>query len=387
MSLQEMSFLWTWDTRMDWCGDKAPIPEKMASPDATIPYYGNEKSFIDNYRRLVDFMSDVGLKHVLIWGLLRDSHGGVNAAIEICEYARAKNVGIIAGIGTQGYGGVYYDGEHEFNSSCWLAKHPELREDAVQISQNASIALRGKAICPSNPANIEWLTRGLEWLIETVPVDGLYLENGDYINCACETCNRRRREISDIYDIYFRSLTLSYQPVIDFIRENHPDIPVINTLYTGFNKKFIQDHSGLFKLASYDNVYNMWTMTNTTKKENWEKGISFINDSNIGYYHYFSTANNSQRMTFANEIYHNFKKMNDLNFKGVSIYGEVSANSIVGLINYITFAECIEHSDYDYDEFISTTLPECIAGYGFDIDVVMKELLKVNKIHFGSCGL
>ena len=372
---------------MRWAETTSEIPNKMASPDATIPYYGNKILFIENYTRLIDFMSEIGLEYLLIWGLLRDSHGGVDAAIKICEHAHDKKVKIIAGIGTQGYGGIYYEGNHEFNSSTWIAKHPELSENTVQISQNATINLRGKEICPSNPRNIDWLTRGVEWLLTSVPVDGLYLENGDYINCACPICNKKRMEVEDICEIYFRSLTISYQPVLDFVRKHHPDIFVINTLYSGFNKKFLQDHSGLFKLSQFDNTYNMWTLTNTSKKENWEKGIEFDNNNNIGYFHYFSSANNSHQMNFAQRICENFNKLTALKFKGAAIYGEEPANSIVALINYITFAKCVNDSSFDSQFFLKKELSERVSDYGFDIDLVHKELDTIKDIHFGSQGL
>jgi len=387
MSLYEKSFLWTWDTRMNWIKDKSEIPRKMASPDSVIPYYGNEKLFLENYMRLIDLMKELDIPYVLIWGLLRDSHGGVDAAIKICEYAHEKNVKIIAGIGTQGYGGVYYEGKHKFNSSNWLAKHPELSEDAVLVQQNAVVELRGKSLCPSRPENIEWLLNGIEWLIKTIPIDGLYLENGDYINCACKVCNERRKNIKDIYDIYFRSLTISYQPIIDYIEENYPDIPVINTLYSGFNEKFLRDHSGLFSLSKYENTFNLWTLTNTSKQEEWEKNISFKNDNNLAYFHYFSTANNSHKMLFAKEIYENFVKLSKLRFKGVAIYGEESADSIVGLANYFTFAECIKNTDIDFAKFMQTILPEKLINYGFATDSIYKELNKNKEIHFGCRGI
>lgn len=366
MSLSEKSFLWTWDTRMNWTKEEFEIPKKMASCDQIMPYFGNKELFLDNYKRLIDFMGQVNIPHLIIWGLLRDNHGGVDAAIKLCEYAHDHNVKIISGIGTQGYGGVFYEGQHEFNALCWIDQHPELAENTVLIKHNSIIELRGKALCPSKQQNIEWLNRGIDWLIKTIPIDGINLENGDYINCPCKECNRRRSEVNDIYDIYFRSLSLSYQPIIDFVIENHPHIYVVNSLYTGFHQKFIDDHAGLFSLSKHDNTCNSWTLTQMSKETDWDKGIVFPNDHNQAYFHYFSTANNSQQTFFGKQIHNNFQKLSKLNFNGAGIYGEESADSIIGLANYLFFAECIKDCNVDYHYLLNELLPNKCKEHDLD---------------------
>ena len=64
---------------------------------------------------------------MILWGFLRDTHGGVEASKELCRYASRRGVRILPGVGTSGYAGYYYEGKNEFNADTWLARHPELR--------------------------------------------------------------------------------------------------------------------------------------------------------------------------------------------------------------------------------------------------------------------
>jgi len=64
---------------------------------------------------------------VIIFGLLRDRHGGESAANELCAYAHDRGVKVIAGVGTSWYGGPYYEGAHPYNVRCYLTQHPERR--------------------------------------------------------------------------------------------------------------------------------------------------------------------------------------------------------------------------------------------------------------------
>ncbi len=41
-----------------------------------------KKSFLGNYKKLIDYMSDHDLNGVILWGFLDDQHGGEEAAVE-----------------------------------------------------------------------------------------------------------------------------------------------------------------------------------------------------------------------------------------------------------------------------------------------------------------
>jgi hypothetical protein len=96
-------WFWDWDSRMDW-----GAPGK-ASTVCGGPYPKPAGSFLIDAERCVDFMADHKFNGLILWGFLRDSHGGVAASQELCHYARRRGVRILPGVGTNdSYGGYYY---------------------------------------------------------------------------------------------------------------------------------------------------------------------------------------------------------------------------------------------------------------------------------------
>ena len=83
--------------------------------------------FLEDYRRLVDAASALGVGGIVLWGFLRDQHGGVAHAKRVVEYAASKNVAIYPGVGTTCYGGIYYQGDHRYSLSRFLEKNPDAR--------------------------------------------------------------------------------------------------------------------------------------------------------------------------------------------------------------------------------------------------------------------
>ena len=116
--------LWCWDARMTWDDEPETIALRMAAADKKFPYPKRPESFLVGFKRLVDYCAEIGVHSVTVWGFLRDAHGGVKAAGELCEYASDRGVGILPGVGLCSYGGYYYDGEHPFNLDTYLKNHP-----------------------------------------------------------------------------------------------------------------------------------------------------------------------------------------------------------------------------------------------------------------------
>ena len=71
-------------------------------------------------------MSRNRIPAVVVYGMFRDSHGGVEAAQALCRYANERGVRILPGVAINAYGGIYREGDHPFNLATWLRKHPEL---------------------------------------------------------------------------------------------------------------------------------------------------------------------------------------------------------------------------------------------------------------------
>ena len=118
----------------------------MGRPGEYGRYGKPPDSFLADYKAAVDFMAEHGVNGIVIWGFLRDAHGGVAAAQELCRYATERGVRILPGVGTSGYGGYYYEGSNRYNAKTWITEHPELR----------SVNKDGKSIrspCPSKKGN------------------------------------------------------------------------------------------------------------------------------------------------------------------------------------------------------------------------------------------
>jgi hypothetical protein len=50
-------------------------------------YVKAPEAYVADYRRLIDWASRNRFNGVIVWGFLRDSHGGIAAAQTICKYA------------------------------------------------------------------------------------------------------------------------------------------------------------------------------------------------------------------------------------------------------------------------------------------------------------
>ncbi len=113
---------WTWDHSTNWDLDQIGAQEI----GVFCPYGKPPDGFLADYKRMVDFMSRHRIGGVTIYGFFRDSHGGVEAAQELCRYANERGVRILPGVAINAYGGIYWEGEHPYNLATWLRKHPEL---------------------------------------------------------------------------------------------------------------------------------------------------------------------------------------------------------------------------------------------------------------------
>ena len=100
-------FFWSWDHSTNWtlhaygaqnCG--------VSNAYAKAP-----EMFLQDYKRVVDFAAAHKMDAVGMAGMLRESHGGVEAARQLCNYAAEKGVRIYMIAGLFAYGGIYYEGE------------------------------------------------------------------------------------------------------------------------------------------------------------------------------------------------------------------------------------------------------------------------------------
>ena len=189
---------WTWDHSTNWELSQVGLQEI----GVFNPYAKPPGGFLADYRRLVDFCSLNRIAAIVIFGFLRDSHGGIAAAQELCRYANERGVRIIPGIAIGAYGGVYWEGDHPYNLATWLRKNPQF---AATMEKGVGFQLADLSFplnfprsdytmtaCPSAPETMDWMEAAVGWLAETFEIGGINIESGDYGVCGCARCVARR---------------------------------------------------------------------------------------------------------------------------------------------------------------------------------------------------
>lgn len=218
---------WTWDCRTNW---ELGVPG-MRDRTKYIPYTKPPETFLKDYKKVVDYMSAHKLNGLIIWGFLRDSHGGVKAAQELLDYAHERGVRILPGVGSSYYGGFYFEGDNRFNVTTWLSQNPS----NLRFLDRYGRLLPG-AICPSKPANQQWLREGAEWFFKTFPnMGGVNLEQGDYMACQTEDCKRARARPENDPNYYW-DMMKTQVPIIEVGSAINPQAWFIYATYTGFSE-------------------------------------------------------------------------------------------------------------------------------------------------------
>lgn len=77
---------------------------------------------MEDYSRLIDFMSLHRISGVTIYGFLRDNHGGIESVQALYRYAAERGVRILPRVGINAYGGIYWEGDHRYIRAC-LKQH------------------------------------------------------------------------------------------------------------------------------------------------------------------------------------------------------------------------------------------------------------------------
>jgi hypothetical protein len=213
----------TWDHSTNWDVEQAGQQET----GALNTYQKAPEAFLSDYTRAVDFASENRISALTVYGLLRDIHGGADAARTLCTYAAERGVRIIAGVGINSYGGIYFDGDHPFNLATWLRQRPEL---AAQLSPDIGFHIDemppmsfprseyALATCPSRPENLEWNAEAIRWLVRDIGVGGINWETGDYGQCQCADCRATALPGSANQSWSYQAMARSYPRLLDEAR-------------------------------------------------------------------------------------------------------------------------------------------------------------------------
>ena len=141
MSGELRRFGWCWDHSTNW----TPAVHGRQTFGANQSYEKRPEVFLSDYKRLLDFLGRKGFVGLCVWGLLRESHGGVEAAREIVRYGRGRGVAVTPGVGLFTYGGAFYEGRHDYNLETFALKHPECIAVVADIEKGETLSFTQRA--------------------------------------------------------------------------------------------------------------------------------------------------------------------------------------------------------------------------------------------------
>lgn len=221
---------WTWDHCTSWVLNQ-PGEHNIGCANE---YSRSTDTFVKDYTRLIRWCGEHGVDGVVVWGLLRDCHGGEESVHRLCEEARKSGVMLLAGVGLNAYGGVYYEGKSPYSLDNHLRNHPEL---LALNEQGEPHILHGPRpmphACPSRHENQEFAGESLRYLFETFDIAGVQMETGDTGVCQCDACKKRRgRAIKGIGRPSWEDMALIYPIAAKAIRSVKPDAFIVAETYS-----------------------------------------------------------------------------------------------------------------------------------------------------------
>ncbi len=348
---------WTWDFTLDWHVEARFVQDEKWSDTA---YKKDAEDFLCDYRRLVDFSSANGFNGIIVYGLLRDSHGGVDAARELCAYANERGVRIIAGIGVHSYGGVYWEGDHAFNLPNWLRLHPDFAAKGRQPHQECF-----RMACPSREENRRWMKDAVQWLCETLPIGGINYETGDYGVCQCDECVAKsdragKWSMGDIVE--------QFPPLIEVADKVRSDIlPVCECYFDNVLERDATDQlTGLPGHAILQFCINRKFWPRFQQEMTPERAALLPPHRTIIRTHMGSQWGNPEEVERHKFVAREFgaltKQVAEVGMQGVTVFGEVGVHHALHEINYLAVSRFADDPSLTWDAFVTDTLGPLLGG-------------------------
>jgi len=358
--------LWTWDHSTNWYLEQVGLQEIGA-----LNYYSKpEEGFLEDYRRLVDFMSLHRIGGVTIYGFLRDNHGGVEAAQDLCRYAAKRGVRILPGVGINAYGGIYWEGEHRYNLTNWLRAHPELRAVfdkpvAFHIPDLPRLWFPEThytdAACPSKPENARYHEEAIHWLAETFEVGGINFETGDYGVCNCADCSARRGA-DETWS--HKDMSLLYPRLFEAARRGRSGLWLVSEAYWDniLNLEALAPLADLPEDAIYQFCINRSYWPQVKENLTREHVARLPRPKNVMRTHMGTQWNHERYELVGRRFAEMMQLMHTTGMQGGTIFAEVSAFSTVNEINYLAFARFGYQAGLTWERFVADDLGPLLGG-------------------------
>lgn len=316
--------LWCWDARMTWDEQPEAILTRMAAADRPFPYPKASEAFLVGFKRLVDYCASVGVPGIILWGFLRDSHGGVRAAQDLCKYASDKGVAILPGVGLCSYGGYYFEGDHRFNLGTYWRTHPDRVSRALEQGGARPVT---PVLDPSLEANQRWWREGLEWMLETFEIGGMDFEMGDFIVNPSSQAAQARVALGIEADDNIRDIVVATKDLMAHALKLRPNGIFINSTYRGYHQITGFPKMDYLKPFPKDVVWE-YTLTNMVRRPEFPNGFHGAPEHRrYGYLHWFNASTGTVDKDFVPEIARIFPGLHQLGFEFAGAYGEISARN------------------------------------------------------------
>lgn len=341
--------LWCWDARMTWDDEPEAILTKMAASEQRFPYPKRPESFQTGFRRLVDYCAKQGIFGVIIWGFLRDAHGGVAAAADLCKYASDRGVAILPGAGLCAYGGYFFEGDHPYNLDTYLRAHPERASRAFEEGGKREVA---PVLDPSLEANRQWWREGLEWMLDTFEIGGIDYEMGDFIVNPSLEAVAAREALGFETDGNILDTVVATQDLMRHALELKPEGVFINSTYRGLHQI-----KGFPEMPYLDSLppQTVWqyTLRNMVNRPEFPDAfVEMPRHRAYGYLHWFNASTNTVDRDYTAEIARTFPGLHRLGFEFVGTYGEIApATSPCADRNYRAQAACARQPGFAIEAF------------------------------------
>jgi hypothetical protein len=381
-----------WDNRTNWDlsdGDH-PLMTELAVAARPNPYLSSPEAYLRDLKKAVDFMSEHRLNGLLLWGFLRDSHGGVPVAQELCQYALERGVRILPGIGLGGFGGFFYEGDHPYNLATWVKAQPELR--AVDEKGN----FRDHTLCPEKPENRQWYREGLQWLYQNFRIGGINLETGGFFVCCCADCKKARQAMGGNDPEHFKDMARMVTFIAEEAKKLDPNTWISYSPLTGFDLESIKSPSGPDAPGWQESVpyppefihripefaICQWDLTPMLRNRVWPSPFKAPAKHDSGFLRWGNVATKT-----GGDLY--WKRLEEVtdhaissNLEGLTIYGELSPENPNVELNYLRFSEFAFNPAADLEEFFRFKLSRLYGG-----EEAAKKLMKILDLIENETGL
>lgn len=369
---------WTWDNSHNW---NVNVPGSQTSGIGS-PYLKSGEWFERDYRLSIDWCAAHGIDAVGVVGLLRDCHGGVDAARRVCGYARDKGVRVYLISGLYTYGGVYYEGNSPWSMERWFEKNMDAvgrtRDgECLRFRQHGHGGYVSQFVgCPSNEKMNRYILDSLHWVFTAIPeLGGIQMETGDTRVCWCPRCTERRGEKAAKEAMSVEDMIAAYPDAVAAVRAANPDAWVMCETYHHFNddpcRQFYRPDAesafaSLRKMPS--DVFWQWKCD----RQLWDGKDGWKDEDRLppvlGRFRHMMRAHSGTqwrggRATWAVGLIREQCRLSYASgICGVSLFGEISPYHANAEFNYLALQYFADHPENTQAQFVRDVMSPLLGG-------------------------